>query len=204
MKEKIRMKQLWIRNGLFVTMDDSTPVIKGHMVISNDTITYIGEQEPEPQSLSESVEKLDGKGLAFLPGLINTHGHAAMSLLRGYSDDQNLQVWLEQKMWPMEGRYVAADTRAGTALAIVEMLRTGTTTFLDMYDRMDEVAKVTEQSGIRGVLMRGVIGLCSEEEQKAKLEEAIAFALEWYDHAVAACAIYVPSRIYRKICTGRP
>ncbi|WP_373864005.1 amidohydrolase [Paenibacillus agaridevorans] len=179
----MRMKQLWIRNGLFVTMDDSTPVIKGHMVISNDAITYIGEQEPEPQSLSESVEKLDGKGLAFLPGLINTHGHAAMSLLRGYSDDQNLQVWLEQKMWPMEGRYVAADTRAGTALAIVEMLRTGTTTFLDMYDRMDEVAKVTEQSGIRGVLMRGVIGLCSEEEQKAKLEEAIAFALEWNGRA---------------------
>ncbi|MDQ6418190.1 amidohydrolase [Paenibacillus sp. LHD-117] len=171
------MKQLWIRNGLFVTMDDAAPVIKGHMVITEDRITYIGEQEPK--DVSEQAEKMDGKGLVFLPGLVNTHGHAAMSLLRGFSDDQNLQVWLEQKMWPMEGRYVAADTRAGTALAIVEMLRTGTTTFVDMYDRMDEVAKVTEQSGIRGVLMRGAIGLCSEQEQKAKLEEAVAFALEW-------------------------
>lgn len=171
------MKQLWIRNGLFVTMDDAAPIIRGHMVITDDIITYIGEEEP--QGLSDQAEKLNGRGLAFMPGLINTHGHAAMSLLRGYSDDQNLQVWLEQKMWPMEGRYVAADTRAGTALAIVEMLKSGTTTFLDMYDRMDEVAKMTEQSGIRGILMRGVIGLCSEEEQKAKLEEAIAFALEW-------------------------
>ncbi|MHA6483932.1 amidohydrolase [Paenibacillus sp. strain BS8-2] len=171
------MSQLWIRNGLFVTMNDEASVIKGHMVVTDDQITYIGEQEPE--GLSEQVQKLDGKGLAFMPGLINAHGHAAMSLLRGYSDDQNLQVWLEQKMWPMEGRYVAADTRAGTALAIVEMLRSGTTTFLDMYDRMDEVAKITEQSGIRGVLMRGAIGLCSEEEQRAKLEEAVAFALEW-------------------------
>lgn len=171
------MNQLWIRNGLFVTMDDAAPVIKGHMVITDDQITYIGEEAPE--QLSEGVQKMDGKGLAFMPGLINAHGHAAMSLLRGYSDDQNLQVWLEQKMWPMEGRYVASDTRAGTALAISEMLRSGTTTFLDMYDRMDEVAKVTEQSGIRGVLMRGAIGLCSEQEQKAKLEEAIDFALEW-------------------------
>ncbi|MDF2835258.1 MAG: amidohydrolase [Paenibacillus sp.] len=171
------MNQLWIRNGLFVTMDDKAPVIEGHMVVTDDQITYIGEQEP--QNLSGQVQKMDGKGLAFMPGLINAHGHAAMSLLRGYSDDQNLQVWLEQKMWPMEGRYVASDTKAGTALAIVEMLRSGTTTFLDMYDRMDEVAKVTEQSGIRGILMRGAIGLCSEQEQQAKLEEAIAFALEW-------------------------
>lgn len=99
--------------------------------------------------------------------------------LRGYSDDQNLQVWLEQKMWPMEGKYIDQDTRAGSALAIVEMLKTGTTAFVDMYDRMDQVAAMVEQSGIRGCLTRGVIGLCSEEIQQAKLTEAIAFARDW-------------------------
>lgn len=171
------MSQIWIENGLFITMDDANPSFKGHMVVTNDRITYIGTEAPE--QLSGDVQKIDGSKLAFMPGLINTHGHAAMSLLRGYSDDQNLQVWLEQKMWPMEGKYVDQDTRAGSALAIVEMLRSGTTAFVDMYDRMDQVAQMVEQSGIRGVLTRGVIGLCPPEVQEAKLAEAITFARDW-------------------------
>ena len=171
------MSQIWIENGLFITMDDANPSFKGHMVVTNDRITYIGTEAPE--QLSGDVQKIDGSKLAFMPGLINTHGHAAMSLLRGYSDDQNLQVWLEQKMWPMEGKYVDQDTRAGSALAIVEMLRSGTTAFVDMYDRMDQVAQMVEQSGIRGVLTRGVIGLCPPEVQESKLAEAIAFARDW-------------------------
>ncbi|WP_081417054.1 amidohydrolase [Paenibacillus sp. Soil522] len=171
------MSRIWIENGLFITMDDANPSFKGHMVVTNDRITYIGTEAPE--QLSGDVQKIDGSKLAFMPGLINTHGHAAMSLLRGYSDDQNLQVWLEQKMWPMEGKYVDQDTRAGSALAIVEMLRSGTTAFVDMYDRMDQVAEMVEQSGIRGVLTRGVIGLCPPEVQEAKLAEAIAFARDW-------------------------
>ncbi|WP_028610572.1 amidohydrolase [Paenibacillus harenae] len=171
------MSQIWIENGLFITMDDASPSIAGHMVVTNDRITYLGAEAPE--QLESGVQKVDGSKLAFMPGLINTHGHAAMSLLRGYSDDQNLQVWLEQKMWPMEGKYMDRDTRAGSALAIVEMLRSGTTAFVDMYDRMDQVAEMAEQGGIRGILTRGVIGLCPEDVQKAKLEEAIAFARDW-------------------------
>ncbi|GMK46177.1 N-ethylammeline chlorohydrolase [Paenibacillus glycanilyticus] len=171
------MAQLWIENGLFVTINDANEVFRGHMVVTDNRITYIGAEAPT--GLDEQVERIDGSKLAFMPGLINTHGHAAMSLLRGYSDDQNLQVWLEQKMWPMEAKYVDQDTRAGSALAIVEMLKTGTTAFVDMYDRMDQVAQMVEQSGIRGALTRGVIGLCPEEIQQAKLKEAIAFARDW-------------------------
>ncbi|MFD0586944.1 amidohydrolase [Paenibacillus sp. GCM10027627] len=175
------MKQLWIKNGLFVTMNDAAKTFKGHMIVTGDRITYIGEQEP--QQVNADAEIVDGSRLVFMPGLINTHGHAAMTLLRGFSDDQNLQVWLEQKMWPMEAKYVNADTRAGSALAIIEMLRSGTTAFVDMYDRMDQVAQMTEQSGIRGILTRGVIGLCSEQEQKAKLNDAISFARDWHGKA---------------------
>lgn len=171
------MSQTWIENGLFVTMDENQPVVRGHMVITDDRITYIGEAKPV--DIEPSAQRIDGSKHAYMPGLINTHGHAAMTLLRGYSDDQNLQVWLEQKMWPMEGRYVDKDTSAGSALAIVEMLKTGTTTFVDMYDRMDQVAQMVERSGIRGCLTRGVIGLCSEAEQQSKLKEAIAFARDW-------------------------
>ena len=68
-------------------------------------------------------------------------------------------------MWPMEGKYADKDARWGTALAVSEMLRSGTTTFVDMYDRMHIVAEVVEQSGMRGMLTRGVIGLCPPEVQ---------------------------------------
>ncbi|ANY68910.1 N-ethylammeline chlorohydrolase [Paenibacillus sp. BIHB 4019] len=172
-----KMSQIWIENGRFVTMEDGEHVLQGHMVVTDDRITYIGAEAPT--GLQADVQKLDGSKLAFMPGLVNTHGHAAMTLLRGYSDDQNLQVWLEQKMWPMEGKYIDIDTRAGSALAVVEMLKSGTTAFVDMYDRMDQLAEVVEQSGIRGCLTRGVIGLCPEDVQQAKLAEAIAFARDW-------------------------
>ncbi|MFS0722609.1 amidohydrolase [Paenibacillus sp. 1P07SE] len=171
------MSQLWIEQGSFVTMTGEQEVIEGHMLIEDDRIVYIGEEPP--QEVAVDAKRLPGKGLLFMPGLINTHGHAAMSLLRGFSDDQVLQVWLEQKMWPMEGRYQQEDTRVGTELAILEMLKSGTTTFVDMYDRMDMVAEAAEQSGIRAWLTRGAIGLCSEQEQREKLEEAIRFVQEW-------------------------
>lgn len=173
------MGQFWIKDGLFVTMNDEQPVVKGHMVVTNDVITYIGEAEPPQHLLEQNVEQISGAKQAFMPGLINTHGHTPMTLLRGFSDDQNLQVWLSEKMWPMEAKYTAEDTKNGAALAQVEMLLSGTTTFVDMYDRMELVAEITEYSGMRGMLTRGVIGLCSEEEQKQKLQNAISFARDW-------------------------
>lgn len=175
------MSRKWlIKNGAFAVLDADRPVVHGYMLVEGDTISYIGEERPEGV---EGAETLDGKGLLFLPGLINTHGHAAMSLLRGYGDDMVLQTWLQEKMWPMEAKFTAADVHVGTALSVLEMLKGGTTTFLDMYDHMDEVAKVVEESGIRAVLMRGAIGLCSPEEQDQKLKEAIAFAQNWHGKA---------------------
>ncbi|MFB9329620.1 amidohydrolase [Paenibacillus aurantiacus] len=175
------MNRLWIENGTFVTMDDNQPLVRGHMVVENDRITYIGEAAPSPAP--EGAERINGRGLVFMPGLINTHAHSAMSLLRGYSDDEALQVWLQDKMWPMEGKFNDDDAHWGNALAVIEMLKSGTTTFVDMYDRMPILAKVVEQSGMRGVLTRGVIGLCSPAEQTAKLEEAKQFAKDWNGQA---------------------
>ncbi|BBH20950.1 5-methylthioadenosine/S-adenosylhomocysteine deaminase [Paenibacillus baekrokdamisoli] len=175
------MKRLWIENGIFVTMDDNRPVLKGHMVVEGDTILYLSEEAPDP--LPEGAERINGQGLVFMPGLVNTHGHAAMSLLRGYSDDQSLQVWLEQKMWPMEAKFTDDDARWGTSLAVAEMLKSGTTSFVDMYDRMHIVAEVVEQSGIRGVLTRGVIGLCPPDVQTSKLNEAKQFVRDWNGQA---------------------
>jgi 5-methylthioadenosine/S-adenosylhomocysteine deaminase len=87
---------------------------------------------------------------ALLPGLINTHGHAAMSLLRGFADDFALQPWLEEHIWPAENRWVNEDfVRDGTRLALSEMIRSGCSTFSDMYFFPELAAEVAHQSGIR-------------------------------------------------------
>lgn len=169
-----------IKNGRFLVPGTKQPVLGGYMTIEDDLITYIGEAEPAHE---EGALIVDGSRLLFMPGLVNTHGHAAMSLLRGYGDDMVLQSWLQEKMWPMEEKFTGEDVYWGTALSVLEMLKGGTTTFLDMYDHMDRVAEVVEQSGIRAVLMRGVIGLCPEEVQNHKLAEAIAFARNWHGKA---------------------
>lgn len=128
----------------------------------------------------EKDEVIDGRGKLFMPGLVNTHTHAGMSLLRGVKNDVALQEWLQVYMWPLEAKFTAEDVRIGTELAIVEMLKSGTTTFLDMYDHMDQAAQAVEASGIRACLTRGVIGIgCSEEVQEAKLKEAIQFVRNW-------------------------
>lgn len=173
--------QKWIiKNGTFAVLNNEQSVVKGYMLIEDDLITYIGEDKP---ANSDHIPVVDGSHLLFLPGLVNTHGHAAMSLLRGYGDDLALQVWLQEKMWPMEEKFTSKDVYWGSALSVLEMLKGGTTTFLDMYDHMDQVAKVVQESGIRAVLTRGVIGFCSEEMQQHKLQEAIAFAKDWNGQA---------------------
>ncbi|MEK4515290.1 amidohydrolase [Paenibacillus sp. FSL H8-0122] len=169
-----------IKNGHFLVPGSDKPVLSGYMTLENDLITYIGEAEP---AVEDGAQVVDGSRLLFMPGLVNTHGHTAMSLLRGYGDDMVLQSWLQEKMWPMEEKFTGDDVYWGTSLSVLEMLKGGTTTFLDMYDHMDRVAEVTEQSGIRAVLMRGVIGLCPEEVQQSKLAEAIAFARNWHGKA---------------------
>ncbi|WP_374018722.1 amidohydrolase [Paenibacillus thiaminolyticus] len=176
--------KLIISNGNFASLRPGAErtAVTGTMVIENDMIVYVGEHLPQEHDTPDAV-RIDGKGLFFMPGLINTHGHAAMSLLRGYGDDMVLQTWLQEKMWPMEAKFTAEDVRWGTALSVLEMLKGGTTTFVDMYDHMDEVAKVVEESGMRACLMRGAIGLCPEDVQAAKLQEAVQFARDWHGKA---------------------
>lgn len=168
------MKRLFT-NATILTMTDDAVLRDASLVTDGTTISYVGTEPPD-DSYDETV---DCSGRLLMPGLVNTHGHAAMTLLRGYGNDLPLQTWLEEKMWPMEARYGDDQVRWGTALAVVEMLKGGTTTFADMYDRMDEVAKVVAESGMRASLCRGVIGFGSEEEKAAKLAESVRFVQEW-------------------------
>lgn len=177
------MSKTLIQNGSFITLNEQNPILKsGYMVIENDKIAYIGEKHPNPQEQYDQI--INGNHKLFLPGLVNTHCHAAMSLLRGYGDDLALKVWLEEKMWPNEAKFTANDVKWGTLLSILEMIKGGTTCFVDMYDHMDEVARAVEASGIRACLTRGVIGnWCPEEVAAAKLVEAQRFAKDWHGGA---------------------
>ena len=109
---------------------------------------------------------IDGDDAIALPGLVNTHTHAAMSLLRGYADDMILQDWLSQKIWPLEAHLTGSDVYWGTRLACLEMIRTGTTAFNDMYFFMDEAARAVDKAGIRAVLSYGFIDLFNADKRE--------------------------------------
>ena len=115
---------------------------------------------------------IDGKGKFATPGFINAHTHASMTLLRSYADDKPLMDWLQKDIWPIEDKMRRRDIYNGAALAAVEMIKGGTTTFADMYGPcMEEVAKVVDESGLRGVLSRGIIGFADGDKKLADNEE---------------------------------
>ena len=111
---------------------------------------------------------IDGRNKFATPGLVNAHTHASMTLLRSYSDDKSLMDWLQKDIWPIEDKMTRKDIYAGAALAAVEMIRSGTTAFADMYGPcMDEVAKVVDESGLRGILSQGIIGIANGDKKLA-------------------------------------
>lgn len=125
----------------------------------------------------EGDEVLEFPGCALIPGLINTHCHSGMTLLRGYADDLPLDAWLEDYIWPSEGRMGPEHVRAGADLACAEMLLGGTTSFADMYFHMESVAEAVEGSGMRALLGYGMIDAGKEDNvAEEELEEGLAFA----------------------------
>ncbi|MEZ5571369.1 MAG: amidohydrolase family protein [Halioglobus sp.] len=131
------------------------PVQPHGVVLENHSIALSGDRISAlvPRSEAQSIQAqtvLELPGQVVLPGLINCHGHAAMSLLRGYADDQPLMPWLEQHIWPAEQAHVSAQfVSDGTELAIAEMIRSGTTTFSDMYFFPDACAAAAQRLGMR-------------------------------------------------------
>jgi len=145
---------LVIKNGYILTMDENfTEYKNGSIAIKDGKILDIGENINY-----EADEIIDAGGNLVLPGLINTHTHAAMTLLRGYGSDNPLKVWLEQYIWPVEGKFVSYEfVKDGTDIACYEMLRNGITTFVDMYFYENAVADAVLQAKMRAVLCTGIL-----------------------------------------------
>ena len=120
---------------------------KVDILIEKNLISQIGKD-----LVVEDAEVIDAKGMAVIPGLVNGHTHAAMTLFRGFADDMKLMPWLEQKIWPNEAKMTREDVYWGAKLACLEMIKSGTTTFFDMYQRPYVTADAVEEMGLRGYI----------------------------------------------------
>ncbi len=155
----------WIWSARYViTMDGQRRVIEnGAVAIRGERIIAAGARSEIDRDY-QGNQRLDRSEAIIAPGLINTHGHAPMVLLRGIADDLRLQEWLEKYIFPAEARNVTPDfVRWGTRLACLEMLLGGTTTFTDMYYFEDAIAETAKECGMRGVLGETIIGFPSPD-----------------------------------------
>ena len=153
-----REVSLIVANGTVVTMDGGRRVIaNGSVAIDGTDIVAVDTADVVGRGF-RSATTIDASGQVVLPGLINTHTHAPMVLYRGLADDLALMDWLTKYIFPAEARTVSPDmVRAGTRLAALEMIQSGTTTYVDMYYFEDEIARETRTAGLRGVLGQTVI-----------------------------------------------
>lgn len=168
-----------ILGGVVATMEDgSVPISNGAVAIADGKIAAVGPAE-ELLDLAPTGELLNAAGCIILPGLVNTHSHLAMTLLRGLADDLPLKEWLEDHIWPAEKAHMNAETvRLGTELAAAEQLLAGVTTTTDMYFFGNDVCEVLIEAGLRGVVAESLIDFptprcATTDEMFAKQQELI-------------------------------
>ena len=162
-------------------MDSSRRVLDdGAIAVRGGKIIAIGPRA-EIQAQFNSTRTIDARDKLVMPGLINDHTHAAMSLLRGIADDMTLQDWLQKFIFPAEARNVTEDfVTWGTRLGVLEMLKSGTTTYADMYYFEDSVARETKAAGMRGVLGETLIDFPAPDNKA--MPQALSYTEEFLQH----------------------
>ena len=147
-----------IHNGTVVTANGNFDVVNDGLICIKDGIIETVSSAPADCLPSGAADIIDAKGGIIMPGLVNTHTHLPMTLLRGVADDLPLFDWLNRYIFPLEAKYMNPDNvRLGSLLGCAEMLLSGTTTCCDGYFHEDEVAQAALEAGIRGVFGQGII-----------------------------------------------
>lgn len=164
-----------IQNALIITQNKSREVLRGDILIEDGKITKVAKGiRPGAE------EKIDASGKLAFPGLVNCHTHIPMSLFRGYAEGMHLQDWLQKKIWPAEARLNPQHVYAGSMASILEMVRSGTTCFNEMYiAHMDEVCKAVLETGMRASVGFGLFDLVKGTAPKAELVKGTSFAERW-------------------------
>ena len=146
---------LLIQGCLILPLTNRDIIEDGYIAIKNGEIFSLGKRVSADNIIAEKV--IDGRGKVAMPGLINCHTHVAMTLLRGIAEDKPLENWLKEAIWPLEARLTPEDIHAGALLGCLEMIKSGTTCFADMYFHEEAVARAVEKSGLRASLAEGII-----------------------------------------------
>jgi len=182
-----------------VTMDAAATVIeKGAVAIDDGVILAVGPAD-EIGAAYDAEQTLDGGNRIVMPGLVNGHSHAAMTLLRGVADDLALMDWLNNYIFPAEVEFVDAEfVRIGTELACWEMIRGGTTTFVDMYYYPDVIAEVVDSCGMRALISATVIDQRSPDAESAvdSIEKGSSFIERWQGKNSRITPIFGPHANY--------
>jgi 5-methylthioadenosine/S-adenosylhomocysteine deaminase len=167
---------------IILPMSDGSGVIKdGAIAVKNGEIVFVGKRESAVGISAE--ERIDAKGKVALPGLINCHTHVAMTLFRGLAEDKPLDAWLRETIWPLEAKLTRDDVYVGALLGCLEMLKSGTTCFADMYFYEDMVARAVSESGLRAVLAEGIIEAGNKVQGKKMLNTSVSFAKSFDGYA---------------------
>src|SRR5919109_1333618 len=179
-------------NALVLTMDkDFSQYFPGAVAVKGDSIIAVGN-ENELKAEYSAHEVIDCGGKILMPGLINAHTHAPMTLLRGLADDLRLDVWLMEYMMPVEREFASPEfVRLGTLLACAEQIRSGVTTFNDMYYFEEDVAKATAEAGMRAVCGQTVMKFPAPDatSYEDSLQMAREFIQRWKDHPLIVPAV---------------
>ncbi len=179
------MADLIIKGGSVLAANGAI-IDGGAVAVDNGFITFAGKDTKE-----KADKVIDAKGCAVMPGLVNAHTHLSMTIFRGFAEDMSYEDWTK-KIMEKEMKLTPEDVRAGAYLGILEMIKTGTTAFSDMYIHTDEVAQAVEETGMRAALGYGMIeGL--NEEPEAKLKNRAKFVKKWKGAAGGRiAAMYAP------------
>lgn len=184
-QHNVILMSILIKNAHIITMDSGAAgeIENGYLLIENNLISKIGDNSNGAADSITADTVIDADGAILMPGLSNTHTHLGMTLLRGYADDMALADWLQNKIWPAEANLTAEDVYYGSLLGCLEMIRSGTTAFCDMYFFMDETAKAVEIAGIRGCLSYGMIEFGDEEKGNRELAVNEKLVRDWQGKA---------------------
>lgn len=181
-----------LTGGIVVTMNEQFDVFhNGAVVIQANQIIAVGSAQ-EIESRYTASEYIDCRGKYLIPGLINTHTHASMTLMRGMSDDSRLDVWLMGYIMPTEREFVSPEfCKLGTSIACAEMIRGGVTAYADMYYFEADVAEATAKAGIRGLLGQTVLKFPAPDAES--YEDSLAYARQfieaWKNHPLITPAV---------------
>ena len=181
-----------LADGYLITMDSQMKLYPyGAVAIKDDQIVAVGESQAIANQYQAGLT-IDCQGCIISPGLINAHTHVPMTLLRGLADDLRLDVWLYGYMMPVEREFVNQSfCYTGTLLACAEMIRSGITTFCDMYYNESEVARATAEAGMRAVLAQTILKFPSPDATNydESLEYCRQFIEQWLNHPLVIPAV---------------